>query len=132
MPRAAPLHGEEERQAEQRRMRVMRLHFERYCDFYGENHGARLFRKVAPWYTKRFGPSKPFKTRIITITSRADFDRAIEEFLQWRAQYCDDRGELLPKFAPAPLVASFMRDPDDPASVAREAIPVPKGPVEVW
>ena len=43
-----------------------------------------------------------------------------------------DRGELLPKYAPTPLIASFMRDPDDPASVARDAIPVPKGPVEVW
>jgi tRNA-dihydrouridine synthase B len=116
----------------QERLRVLRRHFERYCEFYGEAHGARLFRKVAPWYAKRFGPAKPFKQRIITIASRADFDAAIEEFLRWRAQFCDDHGELLAKYAPAPMVASFMRDPDDPASVAREAIPVPKGPVEVW
>jgi nifR3 family TIM-barrel protein len=114
------------------RLRVLRLHFERYCEFYGEEHGARLFRKVAPWYAKRFGPAKPFKQRIITIASRADFDAAIAEFLLWRRPFCDDQGELLPKYAPAPMVASFMRDPDDPASVAREAIPVPKGPVEVW
>jgi tRNA-dihydrouridine synthase B len=114
------------------RLRVLRRHFERYCEFYGEVHGARLFRKVAPWYAKRFGPAKPFKRRMITITSRADFEAAITEFLQWRAQFCDDAGELLPKYAPAPLVASFMRDPDDPASVSRDAIPVPKGPVEVW
>lgn len=114
------------------RLRVLRRHFERYCEFYGEAHGARLFRKVAPWYAKRFGPAKPFKRRMITIASRADFDAAIEEFLLWRAPFCDDRGELLAKYAPAPMVASFMRDPDDPASVARDAIPVPKGPVEVW
>lgn len=114
------------------RLRVLRRHFERYCEFYGEAHGARLFRKVAPWYAKRFGPAKPFKRRIITIASRTDFDAAIEEFLRWRAQFCDDRGELLAKYAPAPMVASFMRDPDDPASVARDAIPVPRGPVEVW
>jgi tRNA-dihydrouridine synthase B len=114
------------------RLRVMRLHFTRYCEFYGEAHGARLFRKVAPWYAKRFGPAKPFKQRIITITTRADFEAAIAEFLAWRKPFCDDRGELLPKYAPAPMVASFMRDPDDPASVARDAIPVPKGPVEVW
>jgi tRNA-dihydrouridine synthase B len=114
------------------RLRVLRRHFERYCEFYGEAHGARLFRKVAPWYAKRFGPAKPFKRRIITIASRADFDAAIEEFLRWRAQFCDDRGELLEKYTPAPMVASFMRDPDDPASVARDAIPVPRGPVEVW
>jgi hypothetical protein len=30
------------------------------------------------------------------------------------------------------MVASFMRDPAEAASLAREAIPVPKGPVEVW
>src|SRR6185503_16557354 len=40
------------------RLRVLRRHFERYCEFYGEEHGARLFRKVAPWYAKRFGPAK--------------------------------------------------------------------------
>jgi len=100
--------------------------------FYGEMHGARLFRKVAPWYAKRFGPAKPFKQRIITIASRADFEAAVAEYRAWRQQFCDDRGELLPKFLPPPMVASFMRDPDDPASVARDAIPVPKGPVEVW
>ena len=114
------------------RLRVLRRHFERYCEFYGEAHGARLFRKVAPWYAKRFGPAKPFKRRIIAINSRADFEAAIAEFLEWRKQFCDPHGELLPAYAPAPMVASFMRDPDDPASVSRDAIPVPKGPIEVW
>jgi nifR3 family TIM-barrel protein len=112
------------------RVRVMRRHFERYCEFYGEAHGARLFRKVAPWYAKRFGPAKPFKQRIITITSRADFEAALTEYMKWRAQFCDERGELREKYAPAPLVASFMREPGD--SPERDAIPVPKGPVEVW
>ena len=114
------------------RLRVLRRHFDRYCEFYGEAHGCRLFRKVAPWYAKRFGPAKPLKRSMITIESRADFDAAIAEYLAWRAQFCDERGALLDKFAPAPMVASFMRDPDDPASFARDSIPVPKGPVEVW
>ena len=114
------------------RIRVLRRHFERYCDFYGEAHGARLFRKVAPWYAKRFGPSKPFKQSIITITSRADFDAAVAEYIAWRAQFCDERGELQEKFAPAPMVASFMREPGDAAVFERESIPVPKGPVETW
>ena len=111
------------------RVAVMRRHFERYCQFYGEAHGARLFRKVAPWYAKRFGPAKPFKQRIISIRSRADFEAAITEHAQWRSQFCDENGELLEKFAPAPLVASFMREP---GPEERHAIPVPKGPVEVW
>lgn len=114
------------------RVAVMRRHFERYCEFYGEANGARLFRKVAPWYAKRFGPSKPFKQRIITIKSRPDFEAALEEYIIWRRTFCDDRGELLAKYAPAPLVASFMRSPDEVAAFDRESIPVPKGPVEVW
>ncbi|MBL9189159.1 MAG: tRNA dihydrouridine synthase DusB [Opitutaceae bacterium] len=114
------------------RLRVMRRHFERYIEFYGEAHGARLFRKVAPWYAKRFGPSKPFKRSIITITSAADFEAAIAEYLAWRAQFCDERGELLEKFQPAPMVASFMREPGEAGVFERDAIPVPKGPVDTW
>ncbi len=114
------------------RLRVLRRHFERYVEFYGEEHGARLFRKVAPWYAKRFGPVKPFKRLIIGIASRADFEAAIAEYLAWRAQFCDEHGVLLEKFAPAPLVASFMREPGAGGEAERTAIPVPKGPVEVW
>lgn len=112
------------------RLRVLRRHFERYVQFYGEAHGARLFRRVAPWYAKRFGPAKPFKQRITKISSAADFDAAVTEYVAWRAQFCDERGELLPRFTPAPMVASFMRADADPAE--RTAIPVPKGPVDVW
>ncbi|PTX91444.1 tRNA dihydrouridine synthase DusB [Opitutus sp. ER46] len=112
------------------RIHVLRRHFERYVEFYGEEHGARLFRRVAPWYAKRFGPAKPFKRRIITITSRADFEAAIAEYLEWRAQFCDASGRLDVRYAPAPLVASFMRPESEDGE--RDAIPVPKGPVELW
>jgi nifR3 family TIM-barrel protein len=112
------------------RVAVMRRHFERYVGFYGEAQGAVLFRKVAPWYARRFGPAKVFKQRIITIASRADFEAALGEYLRWRAPFCDGQGELQPKFRPDPLVASFLREGGD--APARGAIPVPKGPVEVW
>jgi nifR3 family TIM-barrel protein len=114
------------------RVRVLRKHFERYVAFYGEENGAKLFRKVAPWYAKRFGPAKDFKRRIITITSRADFESALAEYIAWRAPFCDASGELLPKYQPGPMVASFMREPGALESTERESIPVPKGPVEVW
>jgi nifR3 family TIM-barrel protein len=113
------------------RLRVLRRHFGLYCEFYGEERGARLFRKVAPWYAKRFGPAKPFKQRILGITSRADFETAIAEYLAWRAPFCDERGELLPKYRPSSLEPSFLR-PEGEAATERSAIPVPKGPVEVW
>jgi tRNA-dihydrouridine synthase B len=113
------------------RLRVLRRHFERYCEFYGEEKGAVHFRKVAPWYAKRFGPAKPFKARIITIRSRDDFEAAITEFLEWRKPFCDGAGVLKSQYAPGAMVASFMRDPDDPV-FTREFIPVPKGPVDTW
>jgi tRNA-dihydrouridine synthase B len=113
------------------RLRVLRRHFDRYVEFYGEEHGARLFRKVAPWYAKRFGPAKPFKRSIIAITSRADFEAAIAGYVKWRAQFCDEHGVLQERFAPGPLVPSFMRTADEDEN-ERHAIPVPKGPVEVW
>jgi tRNA-dihydrouridine synthase B len=111
------------------RVAVMRRHFERYCEFFGEAHGAKMFRKVAPWYAKRFGPAKPFKTRIITINSRADFEAVLAEYLAWRAQFCDENGELREKYTPGPMVASFLRED---GAAERSAIPVPKGPIEVW
>lgn len=114
------------------RVRVMRRHFERYCEFYGEFNGARLFRKVAPWYAKRFGPAKPFKVRILTIGSRADFEAAIAEYTTWRAAYCDERGELRSKYMPAPMIPSFMRPADENDPLERSAIPVPKGPIDIW
>ena len=107
------------------RLEVMRRHFARYCEFYGEAKGARFFRKVAPWYARRFGPAKQFRQRIVAITSRADFEAVLADYQQWRAKFCDERGELLPKYRSAPLAASFLRGPG-------EAVAVPKGPVENW
>ena len=113
------------------RIRVLRRHFDRYVEFYGEFDGAKFFRKVAPWYARRFGPSKPFKRDIIHISSRADFEKTLSDFITWRQKFCDESGELLPKYQPDPMIASFQRDEDDPV-FQRESIPVPKGPVEVW
>ena len=114
------------------RLRVLRRHFERYCEFFGEEYGCRLFRKVAPWYAKRFGPSKPFKRSILALCTRADFETAIAEYLAWRAQFCDEHGALKDKFQPEPMVASFMRDPNAADIFDRDAIPVPKGAIDTW
>ena len=115
------------------RIAVMRRHFELTCAFYGEERGARQFRKVAPWYARRFGPSKPFKRRILGITDRRGFEEAVAEFLAWRAPYCDGDGELLPAYRPAALVPSFLAAPGPPGQAdARDAIPVPRGPVDLW
>lgn len=114
------------------RLRVMRRHFDRVVEFHGEARGARLFRKVAPWYARRFGPAKRFRQRVATITSRADFEAAIDDYVAWRTQFCDARGELISHYVPAPMVPSFLRPDAEDGTAARDAIPVPRGPVEVW
>ena len=110
----------------------MRRHLELMIEVFGEDHGCRLFRKPAAWYAKRFGPAKEFKKGITQFGTRAEFEALLVSYDQWRAPYLDDRGELLPKFQPDPMMASFLPGADDPAVMRRAAIPVPKGPVEVW
>jgi nifR3 family TIM-barrel protein len=114
------------------RLDVMRRHFGRYCEFYGEERGCRLFRQVAPWYARRFGPAKPFKQALLTVQSKAGFEAAVSGYLAWRVQFCGEDGELKPQYRPAPLVPSFMRPEGDEKDVPAGTIPVPRGPVEVW
>jgi tRNA-dihydrouridine synthase B len=110
------------------RVRVMHLHLDRMIEVFGEEHGCRMFRKVAPWYSRRFGPANLFNKRVVTISSRADFSSVLGEYCQWRKQFLDDAGELQPRFQPPPMTASFL----DERVPACNAIPVPKGPVEIW
>jgi tRNA-dihydrouridine synthase B len=111
------------------RVRVMSRHLDLMIEIFGEEHGCRMFRKVAAWYAKRFGPSHEFNRHVVRISTRADFDEILDRYRCWRTQFLDDYGELKPRFRPAPLVASFMQEP----GLARAGqIPVPKGPVEVW
>ena len=111
------------------RIRVMRRHFDLMLEVFGEEHGCRMFRKVGPWYAKRFGPANEFNKQIVQISTRVQFEKVLSDYLDWRQQFLDEDGRLKPKFQPAPLVASFMVEP---RVAQREEIPVPKGPVEVW
>ncbi len=111
------------------RIRVLRRHLDLMIEVFGETHGCRMFRKVAPWYSKRFGPANEFNKRVVRLASKAEFDELLENYLKWRAQFVDERGELKPQYQPPPMVASFMQEP---GVAQRQAIPVPKGPVEVW
>ena len=111
------------------RIRVLCRHLDLMIEVFGEAHGCRMFRKVAPWYSKRFGPVHEFNKRIVLLSSRAEFHDILESYLRWREQFVDETGELKPQYRPAPLVASFMQEP---GVAKRPAIPVPQGPVEVW
>jgi tRNA-dihydrouridine synthase B len=111
------------------RTRIMCRHLDLMIEVFGEELGCRMFRKVGPWYAKRFGPCHEFNKKVVQISTRAEFHDVLENYIRWRQQFLDEQGELLPRFQQPPMVASFMREP---ASTQREQIPVPKGPVEVW
>ena len=112
------------------RVRVMCRHLDLMIEVFGEPLGCRMFRKVAPWYAKRFGPCHEFNKRAVQISTRSEFRDVLENYIHWRQPFLDANGELLARFRPPPMVASFMRD--EPAAAQRQQIPVPKGPVEVW
>ncbi|MGV3773490.1 MAG: tRNA dihydrouridine synthase DusB [Verrucomicrobiales bacterium] len=111
------------------RIRVMRRHLDLMIEIFGEEHGCRMFRKVAPWYSKRFGPANLFNKKVVKLAGKTEFNLLLDEYIHWRMQFLNADGELQEKFEPAPMVASFMQDP---AVANRTAIPVPRGPVEVW
>ncbi len=113
------------------RVRIMCRHLDLMVEVFGEELGCRMFRKVAPWYAKRFGPCHEFNKKVVQVANRAQFNEILNSYINWRQQFVDEHGELLPRFRQPPMVASFMREPE-PASTRREHIPVPKGPVEVW
>jgi tRNA-dihydrouridine synthase len=113
------------------RVTVMRRHLDLMIEVFGEQLGCKLFRKPASWYAKRFGPAKEFKKGVTQFRSRAEFEALLSAYAKWRAPFLDEHGELRASYRPVPLVASFMREADD-ADTGRAAIPVPKGPVDVW
>ncbi|MGI8966937.1 MAG: tRNA-dihydrouridine synthase, partial [Limisphaerales bacterium] len=111
------------------RIRVMCRHLDLMVEIFGEELGCRMFRKIAPWYSKRFGPASEFNKKVVTISTKSDFHELLEKYKNWREQFLDEHGELKPTHRPPPMVASFMQEPE---VARREQIPVPKGPVEVW
>ncbi len=109
------------------RVQVMCRHFDLMIEVFGEELACRMFRKVAPWYARRFGPANEFNKKVVLVSSRAEFYETLEQYRVWREQFLEPNGELKPRFQPAPMVASFMAPPGQ-----REHLPVPSGPVEVW
>jgi len=112
------------------RVRVMTRHLERNVEFFGEERGCVLFRKVIPWYAKRFGPASEFKKAAVRISHRVDYEKALTEYRDWRKQFLDGAGKLQEKFMPAQMEAVFAGDPE--SGHERGSIPVPQGPVEKW
>src|SRR3954453_9303977 len=85
------------------RVRVMCRHVDLMIEVFGEEHGCRMFRKVAPWYSKRFGPANEFNKRVVQVSSRAEFHEVLKNYIRWREQFLDESGNLKPRFQPAPM-----------------------------
>ncbi len=111
------------------RVAVMCRHLKLLVQVFGEEHACRMFRKIAPWYAKRFGPANLFNKRVVQIKNQGEFMEVLQHYREWREQFLDENGDLKPRFRPPPLTASFMQEP---GTVVPHQIPVPKGPVEVW
>ena len=77
-------------------------HLDLMIEVFGEEHGCRMFRKVAPWYAKRFGPANEFNKRVVLVSSRAEFFGLLDQYRRWRQQFLDENGELKPRFRPRP------------------------------
>lgn len=103
------------------RLAVMRRHLDRMVEIFGEEHGCLKFRKVALQYARRFGPAKEFDRRVVRLSSRAEFEEIVDHYRQWRSQFLDADGELLPHYQPRALSAEPM-----------VAVTVPQGPHELW
>ena len=116
------------------RLRVMNRHFDLMIEVFGEKLGCTMFRKVGPWYAKRFGPASLFNKGVVLISTRADYAVLLEKYIAWRAQFLEADGKLQKKYAPGPHALNFRdEEPDDvPAVAKRESIPVPAGPNELW
>src|SRR6185295_13473352 len=90
------------------RVRIMCRHLDLMVEVFGEELGCRMFRKVAPMYSRRFGPVAEFNKRVVLVSTKAQFHDVLENYLRWRQQFLDENGELLPRFRPPPMIASFM------------------------
>src|SRR5271155_1515880 len=69
------------------RVRVMCRHLDLMVEIFGETIGCRMFRKVAPWYSKRFGPANEFNKKVVLLNTREEFHALLEKYRHWRLQF---------------------------------------------
>lgn len=105
------------------RIAVMTRHLDYMVEVFGEELGCRMFRKVATWYSKRFGPAAEFNRRAVSISRKAEFPLIVEAYREWRRQILEKNPRLEQRSEPPPPVLPVAE---------RQAIPVPQGPNELW
>lgn len=66
---------------------LMRRHFYNIVEHQSEHNAVVEFRKRVSWYAKTMNPCWPLRQEMRHINCSADFERVIDGFLTWRAQY---------------------------------------------
>lgn len=69
----------------QEKCELIRRHFELHCQHRGERSALIEFRHRISWYAKTMHPCQDFKEQVRLMQTTADFERALAEFLNWRA-----------------------------------------------
>ena len=64
---------------------VMRDHFHRMVRYRGERPAVAEFRQRISWYAKALQPCPRLREEMRVINSMADFEGAVERFLEWRS-----------------------------------------------
>lgn len=108
---------------------VMRRHLNLMVEIFGEGVGCRMFRKVATWYSKRFGPAAEFNRRVVTLRTQIEFEEILKAYRLWRAPFLDAKGDLK---KPYRMKLEKVDPIGEPAITYRQEIPVPRGPQELW
>lgn len=111
------------------RIALMCGHLDRMITFHGEALGCRLFRKMAPWYARQFGPAVFFKRAVAGFRTREEFADIVDQYRAWRARFLDPQGRLMPVYQPKEPYSSFM---DSVPADRSEGIAVPRGPTAIW
>ncbi|MGN6627468.1 MAG: tRNA dihydrouridine synthase DusB [Tepidisphaeraceae bacterium] len=80
----------------EQKCQLMRDHFYNLCEYRSPRAAIVEFRKRTSWYVKTMHPAKPLKMLMQTIDSAADFERVLQEFLDWRAEIDRNGGWVMP------------------------------------
>ena len=85
---------------------MIRQHFHNLLRFRNEWMAVCEFRKRISWYSKTMQPCRMLKDAMRVINNTADFEAAIENFLEWRLRYDEDlaAGRVKPIPTDEPLV----------------------------
>lgn len=73
---------------------LMRDHFYNILNYRTEHAAVMTMRKRISWYAKQMNPCRPLREAMLSINDTADFERAIADFLDWRANEVD-AGEVV-------------------------------------